>query len=267
MTDRTALRRVVVLISSAALLASLTVAIPASAQGPTCDGRPATIVGSGFIPGTDGPDVIVGSDSDDVIFGGKGRDIICGGKGDDVIFGEEGRDRVFGGGGNDQMAGGPGHDDLFGWRGDDLIRGGGGNDFINGGSGVDNCAQGAGSGAIKRCERADLRVNVISPANAPEGTLTFKVKVKNLGPHATPYNYLLDLSNRHATCGGAPPWEKLHEFGKLRRGATRKRTYQATCAIEDPGSWVEVSAMILTVGAARDKRPANNSDTSRTNMQ
>ena len=197
--DQVTLRRVVGLLASAALLASLTVAIPASAAVPTCDGQPATLVGEGFIPGTDGPDVIVGSGSDDTIEGGKGRDIICGAKGDDTLKGEEGRDRLFGGGDDDDIFGGPGHDDLFGWRGDDLIRGGGGNDFINGGRGVDDCAQGAGSGAIKKCERTDLRVNVISPANAPEGTLTFKVKVKNLGPHATPYALELDLSNRHAT--------------------------------------------------------------------
>jgi hypothetical protein len=264
--SRNPIGRTVALVASAMLLASLTVAAPASAATPTCDGHTATIVGSDLIIGTDGPDVIVGSNGADTIEAGKGRDIVCGRGGDDVINGEGARDRIFGGSGNDVMAGGPGDDDLFGWRGKDFIHGQDGNDFINGGPGTDECRQGSGNGRIRNCEKADLKIKVISPANAPEGTITFKVKVKNRGPQAASYSIDLDETNRHARCFGPPPWEGfLHEFGKLRPGAKRITTYQVTCEIEDADPWVEVEAEVLN--DARDPRKANNEDTSRTILE
>src|SRR5215467_11150087 len=51
----------------------------ATAAGPTCHGRTATIVGTAsndWIEGTHGPDVIVGGGGDDVIRGEGGNDLI-----------------------------------------------------------------------------------------------------------------------------------------------------------------------------------------------
>ncbi len=62
---------------------------PAVAQdAPTCDGLPATIVGTegdDDIDGTAGDDVIAGLAGDDKIDGKGGNDTVCGGAGDDEI--------------------------------------------------------------------------------------------------------------------------------------------------------------------------------------
>jgi len=68
------------------------------AQVPTCNGLPATILGterSDIIRGTDGPDVIVGLGGYDRINGMGGDDIICGGPGFDVIHGDDGDDIII----------------------------------------------------------------------------------------------------------------------------------------------------------------------------
>lgn len=134
-----------------------------------CRGLEATIVGSGTINGTSGPDVIIGSDGDDTILGFGDDDTICGlggndtirgfagddwidagpgdddasgGNGNDTIFGGPGIDKVKGEGDDDEVAGGPGadrviggpgQDDLFGGPGNDVLRGEDGNDVLNGG--------------------------------------------------------------------------------------------------------------------------------------
>jgi uncharacterized repeat protein (TIGR01451 family) len=118
-------------------------------EGPSCGGKPATIVG------TAGDDVITGTEQRDVIsaLGGNdqvnslgGKDVICGksgkdklkGKADgDLIKGGGGRDTGKGGGGDDEIKGGPKRDRLRGGSGDDLLAGGGGNDSCRGGSGTD----------------------------------------------------------------------------------------------------------------------------------
>lgn len=101
----------------------------ADPPGPTCDGRPATIVGTGTVVlGTGGDDVIVGTDASNIIWGRGGDDVICAldgndivlaGRGDDLVFGEEGRDRIYGGRGDDTLVGGPGFDLLLGGPGND----------------------------------------------------------------------------------------------------------------------------------------------------
>jgi hypothetical protein len=58
--------------------------------------------------------------------------------------------------------------------------------------GPDDWAQGAGSGHVVDCERADLKVTVTGPASAPDGLVRFTVKVENLGPDGTPYALELD---------------------------------------------------------------------------
>ena len=92
---------------------------------PTCDGVPATIVGS------PGDDVLFGTGGDDVIFAGDGNDEVSGGGGDD---------RVCGGAGNDQLFGGVGTDRLFGDDGSDVLFGGDGDDRLDGGGGVDTAS-------------------------------------------------------------------------------------------------------------------------------
>ena len=158
----------------AALLATTSVV---GAQGRSCDGQAATIVGTSgadTLMGTEGNDVIValgGNDTirglggDDIICAGGGRDTVWGGLGSDVIFGGQGNDTIFaangagallrvdvvgdeisGGVGNDRIFGSNRADDIDGDTGDDLVRayqgldtvrGGDGNDLIDGGPGAD----------------------------------------------------------------------------------------------------------------------------------
>jgi len=123
------------------------VAPMASAAGPTCDGRNATIVGDRQgkpndevlqIQGTDGPDTIVGTAGIDQIVGFTGDDTICAGGGNDVVEGFAGEDRIFGQGGNDSLVGNDDGDLLVGGRGNDRLRGDGGVDVCNGGKGTDS---------------------------------------------------------------------------------------------------------------------------------
>ncbi len=85
-----------------------------------CDGRPATIVGTGKadrLRGTPGRDVIVGgAGADRIVALGKG-DIVCGGAGADHLAGGAGRDLLIGGAGNDHLAGGSGRDKCVGGSG------------------------------------------------------------------------------------------------------------------------------------------------------
>lgn len=158
------------------------------AAGWTCNGTPATIVGtsgSDTLMGTPGADVIVAREGDDTIHGLGGDDIVCAGKGNDVIYGGAGFDilygaqgndslyaadgasagersdtkgaRMFGGVGNDKihgsnrwdrMQGGPGNDQLFGYEGRDWLRAGAGNDAVDGGPGIDDQHGGNGSDDI-----------------------------------------------------------------------------------------------------------------------
>jgi Ca2+-binding RTX toxin-like protein len=91
------------LLSLAALVLATPLALQATASAAvarTCDGRPATIVGSSgaeVITGTSHADVIVALQGDDTIDGRGGDDRICGGYGADKINGGRGDDRIFGG--------------------------------------------------------------------------------------------------------------------------------------------------------------------------
>lgn len=159
---------------SAPMLVATPAAPSASGGSPTCFGRPATIVGSGYLLGTPGDDVIVvrgvaevhALGGDDRIcgaalaYGGEGHDRIAflrGGSGDIELMGMAGNDRIVsnaggshldGGRGSDVLiggdrdqwvVGGPGDDRMRGGRGDDHLNGGGGRDRADGGSGNDRC--------------------------------------------------------------------------------------------------------------------------------
>ena len=121
----------------------------------TCDGRRATIVGTGghdSLVGTPGPDVIAGGGGNDSIQGLGGEDVICGGPGTDRLAGGEGNDRLFGDAGTDQLLGENGNDALFGGSGVDRLFGGAGNDAMNGGADTDECSGDAGTDSASACE-------------------------------------------------------------------------------------------------------------------
>lgn len=114
---------------------------------PTCDGLPATMVGTAgddLLVGTAGRDVIVGRGGDDEIRGRRGNDVLCGSAGRDRLLGQGGFDRLFGGAGGDELIGGARHDLLVGNGGPDTLRGGGGADDLIGGAGNDVCGGGGG---------------------------------------------------------------------------------------------------------------------------
>jgi Ca2+-binding RTX toxin-like protein len=155
---------------------------PASAGGPTCFGREATIVGTpghDHLEGTEGDDVIVGGGGVDAVDSYGGNDRIClsdgepqdpqtihAGDGADRIrvttgmsnvFGEGGRDLVYGGSGEDKLEGGPmgdrmfggdGVDYLFGDGGHDVLRGDGGDDVVHGYDGDDVLDGGGGTDKV-----------------------------------------------------------------------------------------------------------------------
>jgi Ca2+-binding RTX toxin-like protein len=117
----------------------------------SCDGRLATIIGTGgddVLIGTEGADVIHGLDGNDIIYGLGGNDRLCGGNGNDVIFGGGGSDGIFGGLGNDTLDGGSASDRIFGEGGNDTITGDSGNDVLNGGGGHDTLSGGDGNDTL-----------------------------------------------------------------------------------------------------------------------
>ncbi len=134
------------------------VGVPAAHATTTCDGLPATIVGSASgetLTGTNGDDVIVGLGGDDTIVGLAGNDRVCAGDGADTVYGEfvvvpdvlpglpapgpleDLSDRVFGEAGDDVLIGNSGtgvisvsaayvadNDHIDGGPGSDVISGG-----------------------------------------------------------------------------------------------------------------------------------------------
>ena len=189
--------RIWALLTTTALLASLaavSVAGPVLAAEARCDGKVATIVSwKKVIYGTAGDDVIVAKGGkSNKIYGRGGSDRICAGKGADLVVGGSGNDRIFGGRGNDTLRGGTGSDFLFGSRGHDLLLGQRGNDSIDGAHGIDGCRQGKGSGPVRRCEVANLTVEISAPSVATEGMIDVDVQVWNRGPNAAAYQVMLD---------------------------------------------------------------------------
>jgi Ca2+-binding RTX toxin-like protein len=96
---------------------------PPGQAPPTCNGKPATIVGTDGgddLKGTQGPDVIVGLGGNDInIKGLGGNDVICGGKGADFLWGSWGKDTLLGQAGRDAFDGGNGKDRCEGGKGKD----------------------------------------------------------------------------------------------------------------------------------------------------
>jgi Ca2+-binding RTX toxin-like protein len=93
-----------------------------NAEIETCEGQPATIVGTNgndIRKGTSGQDVIYGLGGNDRLSGLAGNDLICGGSGRDKLKGGKGRDKLYGEAGKDALIGGPGKDTLLGGPGKD----------------------------------------------------------------------------------------------------------------------------------------------------
>ncbi len=124
---------------SPTIFAEVPAATPPSHAPPTCDGKPATIVGTegpdGVQPdsppqliGTPGPDVIVALGGDDIgVYGGAGNDVICGGPGKDLLEGGAGKDTLLGQAGSDLLNGDGGS--RADEPGKDRCEGGKGHDF------------------------------------------------------------------------------------------------------------------------------------------
>ena len=154
----------------------------AVAAPPLCLGKPATIVGDGYIEGTPGDDVIVATEPGSEVHAGAGDDRVCGAflaygqKGDDrlrftgaraghldggpgadrlvwagsstdypELTGGPGADRILAtGSGVEILAGGDGNDVLDGGRGNDYLFGQKGDDVLHAGSGGDQVSGGGG---------------------------------------------------------------------------------------------------------------------------
>ena len=88
----------------------------ASPPRPTCQGRPATIVGtSHHISGTAGDDVIVVAVDEGITYirARGGDDLVCGGDGHDYLYDGKGHDRFYGGAGQDFLEQGSVERDVF----------------------------------------------------------------------------------------------------------------------------------------------------------
>ncbi|MCP3973543.1 MAG: calcium-binding protein [bacterium] len=152
------MRRLVVsfLLATTALIV---IPVAAFADAPTCQGVPATIVGTDGddkIYGTDGDDVIVGLGGDDELSGRGGDDLICGGSGDDELKGGSGNDTIKGGGGSDAIYGHDGDDTLLGGSGRDHVTGNQGSDVVSGNRSRDTLQGGAGDDTMRGGPGADL---------------------------------------------------------------------------------------------------------------
>lgn len=108
------------------------------------------VVGTSFLKGTSGNDVLTGSPFADVIDCGAGNDRVRGLGGNDVIKCGGGNDVVDGGAGNDKLLGGSGKDKLLGGSGNDTLRGGAGADSLRGNAGTDRLFGDAGNDRLYR---------------------------------------------------------------------------------------------------------------------
>ena len=128
-------------VATVTMLGTATLEATSAAWGPlSCNGRPATIVGTAgpdVLVGTPGDDVIAGRGGNDTILALDGNDLACGGDGDDALWGGAGRDELWGGEGRDFLYGGTGRDRLFGEGGADILWGGPDGDAVYGGEGND----------------------------------------------------------------------------------------------------------------------------------
>jgi Ca2+-binding RTX toxin-like protein len=111
------MRRIMVLVSVAALVLVMTLFTAGTALARNIEGGP----GDDTLIGTTNTDTIYGRGGDDLIRGRGARDIVFGGAGNDDLYGGAIGDQIFGGAGNDYIVGGSGEDELFGFGGNDVL--------------------------------------------------------------------------------------------------------------------------------------------------
>jgi len=139
--------------------------LAAAAVPPTCNGKPATIVGpagDSTVTGTSGADVIVDLSGNNKIRGFGGNDTICAGPGNDAISGGGGADWVDAGDGLNSVEGNSGRDTLITGSGIDELEGNGGDDTLTGGRGADKFRGGDGTDTATdfRPAEGDIKVSV-----------------------------------------------------------------------------------------------------------
>jgi len=232
-------RRVIAVLGSVTLLASLTVATvaaPASAARPKCDGHTATIVSrKRVIRGTNRADVIVAKGAKgNTIYGKKGADVICAGRGQDTVYGARGNDTIFGGEAKDK---------LFGGRGRDVLIGGPKPDRLDGGPQTDNCQQGPGAGTEVNCEEADMSVDVECPPSGGLGVVPCTATVHNHGPDDASYFLARGEGTEvgHPDCVPSGWDEGFFRFGVLEAEADRDFSLDIDCTgvgTERVSAWV-----------------------------
>lgn len=128
--------------------------VPAASAQFTCEGEPATIIGStrgGSVWGTSRRDVIVTFGGSDVIRASAGDDLVCAGGGDDLVYGSFGDDVLHGQDGDDRLRGQADDDAMYGGNGDDELLDVGRHHIADGGPGIDTCS--AGMEFTFSCER------------------------------------------------------------------------------------------------------------------
>lgn len=236
-----------------ALLAIPGASEPAMAAKPRCDGLKATIVGSGksqTMFGTKRDDVIVAKGGVDRIFGEGGDDVICAGPGNDVVDGGAGRDRIFGAYGNDEL------------------KGGSGKDLLDGSDGEDACYPAAGGDRVVRCEEADLKVTIVSPASVVAGApIVFNVIVQNVGVKRAGASTLSIVQTATGVaCGrdhtGTTSIESLWPGGKDGHEASDAFRIESGCSL-GAGADQHLDITATATSANSDDDPANDTATAR----
>jgi Ca2+-binding RTX toxin-like protein len=100
-------------------LASIQRVYLAGGDGANTMDASAFTLGSVFLLGGGGNDLLIGTMGNDWLLGDDGEDELRGGDGSDFLSGGAGSDDIYGGGGNDDLAGDGENDRLFGGSGDD----------------------------------------------------------------------------------------------------------------------------------------------------
>ena len=245
--------RVIAVALIATLLAIPGVSEPVMAAKPRCDGLKATIVGSDksqTMFGTKRDDVIVAKGGVDRIFGEGGDDVICAGPGNDVVDGGVGRDRIFGAYGNDEL------------------KGGSGKDLLDGSDGQDACYPAAGGDRVVRCEEADLKVTIVSPASVAAGTpIVFNVVVQNVGVKRAGASTLSIVQTATGVvCGrdhtGTTSIESLWPGGKDGHEASDAFRIEGGCSL-GAGADQHLDITATATSANPDDDPANDTATAR----
>jgi hypothetical protein len=198
MNRKTSIRTIAAAIAGALAATVLAVSPVAAQDVPTCDGRPATIVGTpgdDVLIGTAGRDVIVGLAGADVIRAGAGGDIICAGPGRDRVLGGKGADQIWGGDDGDKLFGDTGSDRIFGDRGNDLLVGGNGDDVLDGGRGRRDRLRGRAGTAICTDPQAATSIDAVCRAGAPDP----QEPEPEPTPTPTPEDEVAEVDNRGCT--------------------------------------------------------------------